>query len=261
MCQGDSGFETGEPIFIVGMPRTGTTLVERMLAGHSAVSSAGELHDFSSELVKEISRVSGGKPVPKQEIVAASVKVDFARLGRNYIAAARQAAGGSTAHFIDKLPFNFLYCGLIQRALPGARIIHMMRDPMDTCYAVYKTLFGQAYPFSYDLDELSTYYIAYRRLMDHWRRVMPGKMLDVKYEDVIADPERQARRLVAHCGLDWEQGCLEFHQSDAASTTASAVQIRQPLYSSSVLKWLNYERQLESLKIRLTEAGLISGSD
>jgi thioredoxin-like negative regulator of GroEL len=256
-CSGGDGFAADGPIFIVGMPRTGTTLVERILAGHSKVTSAGELHDFSSELVKEISRVNGGKPVAKTDIVAASLQVDFARLGENYLTAARQAANESSTYVIDKLPFNFLYCGLIHRALPNAKMIHMTRDPMDTCYAVYKTLFGQAYPFSYDLDELATYFIAYRKLIEHWRSVMPGLILDVTYEDVVADTELQARRLTEHCGLDWESECLDFHTSTQASTTASAVQVRQPVYSSSVQKWRHYEEQLAPLKARLTDAGLI----
>jgi tetratricopeptide (TPR) repeat protein len=260
-CTGGEGFQDEQPIFIVGMPRTGTTLAERILAGHSRVTSAGELHDFSSELVKEIQRNSQGKPVAKDRIVQASLNIDFTRLGRNYTSAARQAVGAESPQFIDKLPFNFLYCGLIHRALPNARIIHMVREPMDTCYAVYKTLFGQAYPFSYDLDELATYYIAYRKLMAHWHRVMPGLILDVTYEDVVADTEQQARRLVAHCGLDWEPGCLEFHKSKVASTTASAVQVRQPVYSSSVQKWRNYESQLAPLKARLAEAGLLGDPD
>ena len=256
-CSGDNGFAADAPIFIVGMPRTGTTLVERILAGHSSVTSAGELHDFSSELVKEISRISKGRAVAKADIVAASLQGVFARLGENYVAAARQATDGSSHYVIDKLPFNFLYCGLIHRALPNARIIHMARDPMDTCYAVYKTLFGQAYPFSYDLDELATYFTAYRKLMDHWHKVMPGLILDVAYEDVVADPETQARRLVAHCGLEWESHCLDYHTSKKASTTASAVQVRQPIYSSSIQKWRNYEQQLAPLKTRLVEAGLV----
>ena len=259
-CTKGGGFPDEAPIFIVGMPRTGTTLAERILAGHSQVTSAGELHDFSSELVKEIQRHSQGKPVAKDRIVQASLGVDFERLGRNYVMAARQAVGTAATYFIDKLPFNFLYCGLIRRALPNARIIHMVRDPMDTCYAVFKTLFGQAYPFSYDLDELAAYYIAYRKLMDHWRDVLPGLILDVAYEDVVTDPERQARRLLAHCGLDWEPECLEFHKSKAASTTASAVQVRQPLYSSSIQKWRHYEQQLAPLEARLAEAGLLADS-
>ncbi|MCH7537599.1 MAG: sulfotransferase, partial [Proteobacteria bacterium] len=256
-CSGDDGFAAAGPVFIVGMPRTGTTLVERILAGHSEVTSAGELHDFSSELVKEISRVNDGKAVAKGDIVAASLQIDFARLGENYVAAARQAIDGSSAYVIDKLPFNFLYCGLIHRALPEAKIIHMTREPMDTCYAVYKTLFGQAYPFSYDLDELATYYIAYRKLMDHWHAVLPGLIHDVAYEDVVADPEKQARRLIAHCGLQWESQCLDFHTSKAASTTASAVQVRQPVYSSSVQKWRYYEEQLAPLEARLRDSGLL----
>ena len=256
-CSGDDGFAAAGPVFIVGMPRTGTTLVERILAGHSEVTSAGELHDFSSELVKEISRVNSGKPVAKGDIVAASLQIDFARLGENYVAAARQAIDGSSAYVIDKLPFNFLYCGLIHRALPEAKIIHMTRAPMDTCYAVYKTLFGQAYQFSYDLDEPATYYIAYRKLMDHWHAVLPGLIHDVAYEDVVADTEDQARRLIKHCGLEWEPGCLDFHTSKQASTTASAVQVRQPIYLTSVQKWRNYEEQLAPLEARLRDAGLL----
>ncbi len=256
-CSGDDGFAADGPIFIVGMPRTGTTLVERILAGHSRVTSAGELHDFSSELVKEIRRVNDGKAVAKVDIVAASLQMDFARLGENYVAAARQATNGSSIYVIDKLPFNFLYCGLIHRALPNARIIHMTREPMDTCYAVYKILFGQAYPFSYDLDELATYFIAYRKLMDHWHSVLPGLILDIAYEDVIADTEHQARRLIDHCNLEWEPDCLEFHTSKQASTTASAVQIRQPIYKTSVQKWRKFEQQLAPLKARLVEAGLV----
>ena len=256
-CSGDDGFGADGPIFIIGMPRTGTTLLERILAAHSMVVSAGELHDFSSELVKEIVRVNDGKAVAKSEIVAASLQVDFARLGENYIDAARQATDASSTWIIDKLPFNFLYCGLIHRALPKARIIHMTRNPMDTCYAVFKTLFGQAYPFSYDLDELATYFIAYRRLMDHWHAVMPGLILDVGYEDVVANTEDEARRLIEHCGLQWEPECLEFHKSSDATTTASAAQVRQPVYSSSVQKWRNYDEQLAPLKARLKAADLI----
>jgi hypothetical protein len=173
------------------------------------------------------------------------------------VTAARQATGTVTPRFIDKLPFNFLYCGLIHRALPRARIVHVVRDPMDTCYAVYKTLFGQAYPFSYDLEELATYYIAYHRLMNHWRTTMPGLIQDVSYENVVANSETEARQLVAYCGLQWEPACLEFHNLKSASTTASAVQIRQPIYSSSVGKWRRYEQQLEPLRARLEEAGLV----
>ena len=131
---------------------------------------------------------------------------------------------------------------------------------MDTCYAIYKTLFGQAYPFSYDLDELATYFIAYRKLMDHWHEVMADLILDVAYEDVVADPEKQARRLIAHCGLQWESQCLDFHTSKAASTTASAVQVRQPVYSSSVQKWRYYEEQLAPLEARLRDSGLLDQS-
>ncbi len=254
-CSAGGGCRNTEPIFLVGMPRTGSTLVERILASHSAVTSAGELHDFSSELMKEIGRCLGGVSTDRKDIVAASLEMNFERLGENYVMAARQALDQPTAHFVDKLPFNFLYCGLIHRALPEARIIHVVRNPMDTCYAIYKTLFGQAYPFSYDLDELATYYIAYRKLMAHWAEVLPGRILEVAYEAVVSDTEHQAKRIVAHCNLPWEVRCLEFHTLRAASTTASTVQVRRPVYSSSVDKWRCYERQLASLKARLDDAG------
>jgi hypothetical protein len=154
------------------------------------------------------------------------------------------------------LPFNFLYCGLIHRALPQAKIIHVVRNSMDTCYAVYKTLFGQAYPFSYNLDELATYYIAYRKLMAHWHAVLPELILDVAYEDVVADTEAQARLMLAHCGLEWEPQCLDFHESGLVSTTASTVQVRQPVYSSSIEKWRHYQEQLDPLRATLERAAV-----
>ncbi len=257
-CDGSNGYDTSGPIFIVGMPRTGTTLVERILSSHSKVCSVGELNDFSTEMVKEIRRSRSDQPVTKEKIVEASLGCNFNKLGENYVASARQQADSTANYFVDKLPFNFLYCGLIQRALPNAKIIHITRDPMDTCYAIYKTLFGQAYPFSYDLDELATYYIAYRKLMTHWHQVMPGGLLDVAYEEVVANTEQEARRLVEYCGLDWEPECLDFHKTKTASTTASAAQVRQPVYKSSVQKWRHYEEQLAPLKSRFLAHGLIS---
>ena len=257
-CDGSNGYDTSGPIFIVGMPRTGTTLVERILSSHSKVCSVGELNDFSTEMVKEIRRSLSDQPVTKEKIVEASLGCNFNKLGENYVASARQQADSTANYFVDKLPFNFLYCGLIQRALPNAKIIHITRDPMDTCYAIYKTLFGQAYPFSYDLDELATYYIAYRKLMTHWHQVMPGGLLDVAYEEVVANTEQEARRLVEYCGLDWEPECLDFHKTKTASTTASAAQVRQPVYKSSVQKWRHYEEQLAPLKSRFLAHGLIS---
>ncbi|MEO5962661.1 MAG: sulfotransferase, partial [Thermomonas sp.] len=206
VMQVDARGHDGEgAIFIVGMPRTGTTLLERMLGRHSDVASAGELLDFG-QLLASASRASQAAN-PGSSLVEASRTIDFAALGRDYMASAREAAGGSQV-FTDKMPVNFIYCGLIKKALPKARILHLVRDPMDSCYAVYKTLFNQAYPFSYDLEELADYYTAYRQTMRHWHDVMPGAILDVHYEDLVTDTEAQARRVLAWCGLDWQDAVL-----------------------------------------------------
>ena len=170
------GDETPGPIFIVGMPRTGTTLVERILGSHADVASVGEAVDFPEEMAAS----ARDRPTPAlgstdTDLAARlAALMDFGDLGRNYLAAVRQLAGPQPLH-VDKLPFNFRYCGLIHKALPKASIVHLTRDPMDTCYAVFKTLFINAYHFSYQLDELAEYYVAYRRMMDHWHAVMPGR--------------------------------------------------------------------------------------
>jgi hypothetical protein len=155
------------------------------------------------------------------------------------------------------LPFNFRYCGLIHQALPNAKIVHLTRDPLDTCFAVYKTLFINAYHYSYQLDELAQFYIGYRRTMDHWHAVLPGVICDVNYEQLVADPPAQCRRLLEWCGLPWQDEVLDFHQSRVASTTASAAQVRQPVYTSSVKKWRNFESQLQPVLRRLAAAGLV----
>lgn len=250
------GDETPGPIFIVGMPRTGTTLVERILGNHSAVVSVGEAVDFPEELVAAAREAHARLGLTDPDLLRASLQMDFGRLGRNYVAAVRDLAGGQR-YTIDKLPFNFRYCGLIHTALPKASIVHLARDPMDTCYAVFKTLFINAYHFSYQLEELAEYYIAYRRMMDHWHAVMPGVMLDVRYEDLVSDPQTQCRRLLAHCGLPWEDQVLDFHRSTKASTTASAMQVRRPIYQTSVQKWRNYARELQPVLERLAAAGLV----
>jgi tetratricopeptide (TPR) repeat protein len=248
------GHDEEGAIFIVGMPRTGTTLVERMLGRHSAVKSAGELLDFGNILaaaVRKALEVNPGKTMAE-----ASLLIDFAELGREYMRSARQAAFGSPM-FIDKMPINFMYCGLIKKALPNARIIHLVRDPMDSCYAVYKTLFNQAYLFSYDFAELAAYYSSYHRLMRHWRTVMPGAILDVQYEELVADTEAQARRMLAWCGLDWQAAVLRPSDNKMPATTASAAQVREPIYTSSVQNWRRYESHLAPLKAHLMAAGIV----
>ncbi len=243
------------PIFIVGLPRSGTTLVERILDSHSAVRSAGELDCFALGLVDAVKRHTGRAQMTRQELVANSAAVDFAALGRDYIRRVRAISAGN-GRFIDKMPLNYLYCGLIRRALPNARIIHLARHPMAVCYAMYKTLFKDGYPFSYDLDEIARYYIAYRRLMAHWRRVAADGIYELRYESLVSDQIGETRKLLAFCGLDWQDSCVQFHENPAASTTASAVQIRRPIYHSSVAQWRRYAAQLAPLQRQLEAAGI-----
>ena len=243
------------PIFIVGLPRSGSTLVDRILSSHSMVSSAGELKSFALALVDAVRRQSGRSQMSRQELVAASASLDFAALGRDYLERAR-AAGAAGFCFIDKMPLNYLYCGLIRRALPDARIVHVSRSPMAACYAMYKTLFEDAYPFSYDLAEIGKYYLAYRRLMEHWQLTMPEAIFSLSYEALIADQLGQTRRLLEFCGLEWQQACAQFHDNPAPTTTASAVQVRQPIYDSSLSQWRHYQAQLAPLSRELSAGGM-----
>ncbi len=244
------------PIFVVGLPRSGTTLVERILGSHSALAAAGELDCFALAIVDAVRRHSGRSHLPRQDLVELSAAVDFPALGQDYLQRARAVLGGGAGRFVDKMPLNYLYCGLIGRAMPGAKIIHVTRHPMAVCYAMYKTLFKDGYPFSYDLSEIAQYYIAYRRLMGHWRATMPGRIHELSYERLIADQRGETGALLGFCGLDWEEGCVGFHQNTAATTTASASQVRRPLYESSVSTWRHYESQLAELSTQLLAAGI-----
>ena len=247
------GSSNEEPIFILGMPRTGTTLLERILGGHGDVFAAGELTNFAVEMMKLVRAEAAGKDMSRDALVRLSAGIDFRVLGEAYVNSTRPRTG-KTRHFTDKLPLNYLYVGLIHRALPGAKIIHVQRDPMDTCYAVYKTLFTDAYPFSYDLEELARYYAAYHRLMEHWHRSLPGVMHTVRYEDLVGETEAVARAALDYCGLEWQERCLDFHASKEVSTTASAAQVRSPVYRSSVGRWRDYERELRPVYEILQEA-------
>ena len=252
------GSDNAEAIFILGMPRTGSTLVERVLGEHSEVFAAGELNNFAFEMtsaVRATARPPSNARPSKIHLVEQSAGIDFKALGDRYIDSTRPATAHSQ-RFIDKMPVNFLYAGLIHLALPQAKIIHVKRHPLDACYAIYKNLFADAYPFSYDLEELARYYAAYERLMAHWHEVMPGVIHEIHYEEVVADLEMAARQLLAYCELDWEAQCLAYYESQAASTTASAIQVRQPVYSSSVGKWKYYRQQLGPLIDTLKTEGV-----
>jgi tetratricopeptide (TPR) repeat protein len=243
------------PVFIVGLPRSGTTLVDRILGNHSKVRSAGELDHFALAIVDAVRRAGGGAQLSRRELIVRSADLDFAALGRDYLDRARYAAAGS-GRFTDKMPLNYLYCGLIRRALPNAKIVHVFRSPMAACYAMYKTLFKDGYPFSYDLTEIARYYIGYRRLMDHWQTTLPGAIHSIGYEAVVADPLDEIRKLLDFCGLEWQDSCAEFHKNPAPTTTASAAQVRRPLYASSVAQWRHYAEELAELNSLLNAAGI-----
>ena len=248
-----------QPIFIVGLPRTGSTLVDRILGNHSAVCSAGELTDFGAAVIEQVrgaQRSSHASPPSRKELVMASAHLDFTALGADYLRRVQPRLRQQLPRFTDKLPLNYLYCGLIARALPQAPIVHVTRHPLAVCYAMYKVLFGQGYPFSYDLGEIAEYYIAYRRLMEHWRTSLPGRVYDIAYEELVGDPEGQGRALLAAVGLDWERQCLQSHANAAPVATASASQVRRPIYTSSISLWRRYEPQLAPIRSRLLAAGI-----
>jgi tetratricopeptide (TPR) repeat protein len=249
------GFQTREPIFVIGLPRTGTTLVERILGSHPDVFAAGELNHFATQLMSLVRRQTGPRNISRQQLVSETSRVDFERLGKAYIDSSRPLTG-HTRNFVDKLPLNFLYAGLIRIALPQAKIIHIRRHPMDSCYAIYKRLFEDAYPWSYDLGEIAAYYAAYDRLMRHWQTVMPGVIHQLSYEELVLDQEGQTRQLLEHCGLGWEPRCLRFYENAASSTTASASQVRQPIYTSSIGRWKSYRSQLSPLYKELKRLGI-----
>ncbi|GLQ22436.1 hypothetical protein GCM10007853_03100 [Algimonas ampicilliniresistens] len=237
------------PVFIVGLPRSGTTLVDRIITSHPEAESVGEIND----LPLAITRLSGSAQ-SKTELIRNSAKMDMKALGAAYLKGL-DGRGAASQRVIDKTPLNFLYIGLIAKAFPNARIIHVMRNPMDVGYAMLKTLFRMGYPFSYDQDDLARYISAKTQLMQHWHNVFPGRVHDVAYEALIADQEGVSRLLIAAVGLDWDPACLHFHANQSASSTASAAQVRRPLYSSSVEKWRHYEAQLTPLAAGLQRGG------
>ncbi len=240
-----AGDPSPAPIFIVGMPRSGTTLVEQILSSHPLVHGAGELVDFDKATGSVMG--AGSRPGKYRQSIPALDTHTLRRLGENYLARLPVPPKGKL-RITDKLPFNFFNIGLIHLALPNARIIHVKREPTDTCVSCFTNLFKSGNEFSYDLAELGRFYRYYRALMTHWRSVLPpGAMIEVTYEDVVDNIEEQARRLLDYCGLPWDERCLDFHKSGRPVNTASAAQVRQPLFRSSLQRWRRYESGLVPL--------------
>lgn len=245
-------------IFIVGMPRSGTTLIENLLGAHDGVAMGGELNAFSASMMTEVS--SRGQPASVLEAIRLATKGNVDAIGKGYVEAVRDYRENQ-AIVTDKLPLNYLYLGLIRKALPKARIVHVQRHPMDTIWSVYKHLFSHAYPFSYNLDEITSYYIAYRSLMDHWQSLPGIDMLNVSYEKLVQNPETEVRRITKYCHISYSADCLNFYQRRTQVATGSAVQVRQPVNTNSVGQWQRYASQLARIRARLTDAGLLKNSD
>lgn len=247
------------PIFITGMPRTGTTLVDRILSAHDGVESAGELQAMPLA-IKQLAGTRSRLIIDPQT-VASSQAIDPDAAGQLYMARASQHHRRTAGRFIDKLPANFLYIGYIARALPRASIICLRRDPMDTVWSNYKNLFASTsayYFYSYDLLDTARYFARFDRLMELWDRLFPGRILHLSYEQLVAHQEQESRRLYAHCGLDWTDAALDFHRQPGAVATPSAAQVRRPLYSDSVARWRAHADAMAPVLDFFRDQGLFS---
>lgn len=238
-----SNIEDMTPIFIVGMPRSGTTLTEQILSSHPLVRGGDEL-DFMHTISRTESERLTGKPYPAS--VALFNSDQLATIGNLYLNKLRRLAP-RPFRITDKMPSNYQLVGLIRMALPRAKVIHCLRDPMDTCFSIYKHYFSGPQPFAYDQTELGKHYLCYADLMKHWHKVLPGFVFDMSYETVVKDVEAQARKLLEFCELSWNDGCLEFYKSERVVKTASVMQVRNPIYTSSVKSWEPYREHLKPL--------------
>jgi tetratricopeptide (TPR) repeat protein len=236
------GHDSAAPIFIVGLPRSGSTLIEQILASHSQVEGTAEL-PVLMRLAYSIGRYRPDQKRYPESVVDLRGK-DFKAYGRQYMDEAKAYRATDRPHFTDKLPNNFSHVGLLHLILPNARIINARRHPFDSCLGGYKQLFGKGQNFTYDMDDLSAYYRQYYETMRHWHKVLPGKVLDVHYEETVTDLETQVRRILAHCGLPFEQGCVRFHENPRAVRTASSEQVRRPIYTDALGYWRNFESHL-----------------
>lgn len=252
-----SGYDSDEALFVVGMPRTGTTLVERILSKHSAVTSAGELQHFGL-LLKELSKTTTNKVIDKETLVAAA-SINFSELGQKYIKSTR-AITGSTAKFVDKMPLNVLYAGFIIKSLPKAKIICLDRGSLDTIVSNYRQLFSvnfSYYNYAYDLNTTAQFYHQFKQLTQLWLRLFPENFYVVNYEKLVNSPEEEAKKVIEFCGLDWQDECLDIHKNLAPVATASAVQVRQPINNKSVGNWKKYKAYLTEVSEYLNQNNLL----
>jgi tetratricopeptide (TPR) repeat protein len=241
----DWGVAEVSPIFIVGMPRSGSSLAEQILASHPLVFGAGELNDIPSIVAEMGKRMKPTQPYPNfVPFLPAQV---FAGFGATYLKRVAELAQDPGQRPVDKMPSNFLHLGIIRLLFPGARIIHSLRHPLDTCLSCYFQNFSKGQEFSADLEILGRYFKEYSRTMAHWRDVMPGQVFDLQYEATVTNPQQTVRELLDFCGLPWDESCLDFAGTDRRVSTASSWQVRQPLYTSSMGRWHNYEQQLTPL--------------
>ena len=233
------------PIFILGLPRSGSTLLEQILATHTQVEGTAEL-PYVGRLATSLS-LNRKDGVNYPEAMRELAPTNVAALGREYLALARMHRRSGASRFVDKMPNNFTNVGLIALMLPNAKIVDARRHPLDACLSNYRQLFAKGQNFTYDLTEIGEYYLQYQRMMDHWARVLPGRVLTVQYEEVVGDFEAQVRRLLDFCGLPWQDACLRFYESERPVRTPSAEQVRQPIYDRSIGHWKHYEHQLGEL--------------
>lgn len=253
------GCDSTEPIFVLGMPRSGTTLTDRILSAHGALHSAGELINFSVALQR-----ATGRPSRSPLETVSNLDPEFSAwesLGRAYLESTRPGTG-HTPRFVDKFPHNFLFAGFIAHALPNARIVCLRRDPMDTCLSNFRQLFAPGLPtYEYSLDLLDTgrYYLQFDRLMKFWQQLLPGRIMEVRYESLVDDQEATTRALLEFCGLTWEPACLRFEETAGPVATASAVQVRSGMNRDSVQRWKRYGSELDALRQLLADGGVDVG--
>ncbi len=245
---GGTGCQAADPIFILGLPRAGSTLVEQILASHSQVEGTAELADIIA-LARKLSAKRKREDISQYPSVLGTLQpADFEQMGKDYIQSTSVQRITDKPRFIDKMPNNFSHIGLIHLILPNARIIDARRHPMDCCFSGYKQLFASGQGFTYGMDRIGNYYRDYVDIMDHWDKVLPGKVLRVQYEDMVADTEAQVRRLLDYCGLPFEEQCLAFHQTQRTVRTASSEQVRQPIYQSGMGAWKPFSEWLDPLR-------------